>query len=56
VVLSSGYGLNVQAQKLIEEGVRGFIQKPYLMVQLSQVVSKALSKDRIKETSDTREH
>jgi PAS domain S-box-containing protein len=35
VLLSSGYSINGQATKLIEQGCRGFIQKPYSINELS---------------------
>ena len=41
-ILSTGYGLNVAAQEILDEGMLGFIQKPYQMDQLSEVVAKAL--------------
>ena len=41
-ILSTGYGLNVAAQEILDEGMLGFIQKPYQMNQLSEVVAKAL--------------
>ena len=42
VLLSSGYSLNGQAQSLLEKGSRGFIQKPYTLVELSRRVRMAL--------------
>jgi two-component system, cell cycle sensor histidine kinase and response regulator CckA len=44
VLLSSGYGLNEQVQRILDSGCKGFIQKPYTMVQLSQMVRKILDK------------
>jgi PAS domain S-box-containing protein len=44
VLLSSGYGLNEQVQKILDSGCKGFIQKPYTMVQLSQMIRKVLDK------------
>ncbi|HOI75682.1 MAG TPA: PAS domain S-box protein [Syntrophales bacterium] len=43
VVLSSGYGLQGEVQKVMESGCRGFIQKPYSMKELSLSVQRALS-------------
>jgi len=41
-VLTTGYGFNEAAQELIDEGVAGFVQKPYELTQLSEVVAKAI--------------
>jgi two-component system cell cycle sensor histidine kinase/response regulator CckA len=41
-VLSTGYSLNDTAQQLLDEGMVGFIQKPYQLSQLSEVMAKAL--------------
>ena len=41
-VLSSGYGINGEAQSIINEGVRGFIQKPFRLGDLSQKVAEVL--------------
>jgi PAS domain S-box-containing protein len=43
-ILSTGYGFNVAAQEMIDEGMLGFVQKPYEMIKLSEVVAKALRK------------
>jgi len=42
-VLSSGYGLNGKAQETVDEGMRGFVQKPYTLAELSDVVRKAMT-------------
>jgi len=41
-VLTTGYGFNDAAQELIDEGIAGFVQKPYELTQLSEVVAKAI--------------
>jgi len=41
-IISTGYDVNAAAQEILDEGMRGFIQKPYLMRQLSDVVTAAL--------------
>ena len=41
-VLSTGYSLNDTAQQLLDEGMVGFIQKPYQLSQLSEVMAKAM--------------
>ncbi|HOI75681.1 MAG TPA: cache domain-containing protein [Syntrophales bacterium] len=43
VVLSSGYGLQGEVQKVMESGCRGFIQKPYSMKELSGFLHRVLS-------------
>jgi len=43
VVLSSGYGLQGEVQKVMEAGCRGFIQKPYSMKELSGFLHRILS-------------
>jgi DNA-binding NtrC family response regulator len=42
VVVTSGYSLDGKARELIEEGARGFIQKPFSLKQLSAVLYHAL--------------
>ncbi len=42
-VLSTGYGRDGAAQEILDEGMVGFVQKPYRIEQLSEVVSRALS-------------
>ncbi len=42
VVLSSGYSLDGEAQKLLEEGVVSFVQKPYRTTDLAAHLSTAL--------------
>jgi two-component system cell cycle sensor histidine kinase/response regulator CckA len=42
ILLSSGYTLNGDAQKLLDEGCRGFIQKPFNLMQLSVKVRNIL--------------
>ncbi len=43
VLLSSGYAPDGKAQAAIEEGVLGFVQKPYRMNDLGQKIAEALS-------------
>lgn len=42
-VISSGFSQEDATQELMQEGVRGFVQKPYRLTELSEVVSKALA-------------
>jgi PAS domain S-box-containing protein len=41
-VLCTGYGFNIAAQELLDEGVLDFVPKPYELGRLSAVVSKTL--------------
>ena len=42
VLLSSGYSLNDQAQRIMNSGCYGFIQKPFDAIKLSQKIGKIL--------------
>jgi len=42
VILSTGYGRNNAAQELVDDGVTGFIQKPYQLLHLSKTIAEAL--------------
>lgn len=42
VLLASGYGIDWQARKMIEDGCRGFIQKPFKFDEMSLQVRKIL--------------
>ncbi len=41
-ILSTGYDFNPVVQEILDEGMRGFVQKPYQLRQLSEVVAAAL--------------
>ncbi len=41
-ILSSGYGLESRSQEILDEGVMGFIQKPYRVDQLSKIITEVL--------------
>jgi len=43
-VLSSGYSLDGPAQEILNEGVKGFIQKPFTMKTLRAVLAKLLGR------------
>lgn len=43
VVISSGYSIEGEAQKLITAGAKGFIQKPFKASELAQAVSAAVN-------------
>lgn len=44
VILSSGYSINGMANKIMERGCNGFIQKPFNMIELSSIIRKILNK------------
>ena len=43
VLLSSGYSINGQATEILKRGCRGFIQKPFTMVELSRKLREITS-------------
>ena len=43
VLISSGYGINGEASKILERGAQGFIQKPFDMKQLSRLIRTILN-------------
>ena len=42
VLLVSGYSLNKQIEELMDSGCKGYIQKPFDIVQLSQKIREVL--------------
>ena len=42
VLLTTGYALNEEAQHILDLGVRGFIEKPWNLQQLSVALAKVL--------------
>jgi CheY-like chemotaxis protein len=42
VILSSGYSLDGQATRIMNKGCNGFIQKPFSLPELSQIIQKTL--------------
>jgi CheY-like chemotaxis protein len=44
VLLSSGYSVEGEAQKILERGCNGFIQKPFRLQGLSEKISAILGK------------
>lgn len=42
-ILITGYGFNGAAQQLLDEGMLGFIQKPYQINELSKVIARAIN-------------
>lgn len=49
ILLCSGYDSNNQTQELLENGLAGFVQKPFDVAGLSQAVEEVLGKKRTKE-------
>jgi len=47
VILSSGYSLQGEVQKVMEMGCIGFIQKPYNFISLSREVNRAMKPDTL---------
>jgi len=45
VILSSGYSINGQAQKIMDKGCNGFIQKPFQLGKISQKVREVLDRE-----------
>ncbi|MEK6777929.1 MAG: response regulator [bacterium] len=45
VLLSSGYSREGKAKNLIDQGIQGFIQKPFVMQELADAVRMALDKE-----------
>ncbi len=43
VILSTGYGRNEAVQELLNNGIVGFIQKPYQLNKLSEIVAMAMN-------------
>ena len=46
VILSSGYAINGQADKIMRRGCNGFIQKPYNISELSQKIKQVLDESK----------
>ena len=44
VLLSSGYSVDGEAQTILDEGAKGFIQKPFRKAELSKKVAEVLNK------------
>ncbi len=42
-LLSSGYGINGEVQSILDEGVQGFLQKPFEVSELTDKIAEALS-------------
>jgi PAS domain S-box-containing protein len=44
-ILSTGFSMDGTVQEIMDEGIIGFIQKPYRLEELSAAVSKAIGRD-----------
>jgi two-component system, cell cycle sensor histidine kinase and response regulator CckA len=44
VILSSGYSINGQAKTILDRGCRGFLQKPFSLIDLSKKVRQVLDR------------
>ena len=44
VLLSSGYSIEGEATEILKRGCNGFIQKPFMIKQLSEKIMKILGK------------
>ena len=44
VILSSGYGIEGEARSILDRGCNGFIQKPFLINDLSRIIREVLEK------------
>ncbi len=44
-LLSSGFSLDGSVQEIMDEGIAGFIQKPYRLEELSNAVARAIRRD-----------
>jgi CheY-like chemotaxis protein len=52
-VLCTGYGFNVAAQQLLDEGMLGIVAKPYEIEQLSDAIAQALQASSTRPRSTT---
>jgi two-component system, cell cycle sensor histidine kinase and response regulator CckA len=56
VLLSSGYSVEGQAKEIIQNGCRGFIQKPFSMTELSRKIRRTLDKKDVDRDALTPAH
>lgn len=47
IILSTGYERNEAVQELLNQGLVGFIQKPYQLNRLSEIVAEAMAREHI---------
>jgi len=53
VLLSSGYSINGQAAEIIKKGCCGFIQKPFNIIKLSNIIDKIMKNGLVFYSQDT---
>jgi len=53
VLLSSGYSINGQAAEIIKKGCCGFIQKPFNVIKLSNIIDKIIKNGSVFYSQDT---
>ncbi|MCJ7830027.1 MAG: response regulator, partial [Desulfobacterales bacterium] len=53
VLLSSGYSMKGEAEKILRRGCNGFIQKPYRLEQLSEKISEIFKRKKVSQASPT---
>jgi len=53
VLLSSGYSINGQAAEIIKKGCCGFIQKPFNIIKLSNIIDKIMKNGSVFYSLDT---
>ncbi len=53
VLLSSGYSINGQAAEIIKKGCCGFIQKPFNVIKLSNIIDKIMKNGSVFYSLDT---
>ena len=46
-ILSSGYSINGEAQQILDDGVSGFLQKPYTSAAMSRIIENVTNKGKI---------
>ena len=56
VILASGYSIDGTIQSLLDEGVRGFVQKPFTLLTLSEALSSVSRLDLARARSDSSRH
>ncbi|HDY67097.1 MAG TPA: response regulator [Candidatus Scalindua sp.] len=44
ILLTSSYSQNSKVAEILKKGAQGFIQKPYIMQKLSNIISETLNK------------
>ncbi len=52
ILLSSGYSIDGKATEILDKGCCGFIQKPFGISEISQMIKKVLSKAKLKSVAE----